>query len=480
MREENEVLGAGSAGPGKTECLIHDPLQQVMIEHARCTPGTPWNKKFPLKHGQSKGHALYLRRSSTMLDQIIARSQKIFPLMDPNVVWSEKKRQWTFASGFRYQFGHCNEITDYLQYYSNEYTWIGYDEGTGFEEIQYQEINNRLRCTDPVLSKMLRIRMMSNPVPGKDSGKTVKNPHWVRDRFVKPFPAGNKVLKDDLVMGDGTLEEHTRIYLPARLSDNPNAEFARQFEKNLRSNNPPHVQKALLDGDWFAAAGNFFECWNPTIHICRPFSIPDDWPRWRAMDWGFKTHGAIGWFTMDEDENVIMEREYTFLKKHDVEVAERVREIEEDLGLWHGGKSRITGPADTQLWEERGDSAKSKAAVMRDMGVSWTRANKKSRADNASKVYKRLEDHCNGATRPGLIVFDKCVKTIETLPGIQTDPNDIECPLKGGDDHWYDMVSYSCAFASRGAKGIPKKRSITPVWDDEPSRSSRGKFGYGQ
>lgn len=483
MSEQDEVLGAGSAGPGKTEALIHDPLQQVMIEHARCTPGTEWHKKFPLKPGKSKGHALYLRRASTELAQTITRSHERFPTLDPGARFSVKESMWTFSCGYRYKFGHCKDVNDYHQYYSDEFTWIGYDEATQFEEIQYQEINNRLRSTDPVLSRMLRIRLMSNPVPRKESGISVRNPHWVRDRFVKPFPSGNKELSDDLHMFDGTVEKATRIYLPARLSDNPDPVFRKVFEKNLRSNNPNHVMKALLEGDWFAAAGNFFECWDPRLHVTRPFDVPEDWPRFRAMDWGFKTHGVVGWFTMDEDQNLIMEREYTFIGKLDREVARRIREIEEDLGLWHGRQSLITGPADTQLWEERGDSAKSKASTMRDLGIPWRHANKKagSRADNASRVYKRLMDHDEGADRPGLIVFDTCIKTIETLPGIQTDPNDVECPLKGGDDHWYDMIAYAVAFASHGAKGIPSKRKIREVFGDEDlSRRSRsrGPFGY--
>ena len=48
---------------------------------------------------------------------------------------------------------------------------------------------------------------------------------------------------------------------------------------------------------------------------------------------------------------------------------------------------------DTQLWEERGDSAKRKVDVFNDAGVPWVHADKKSRRDNAERLLKRLKDH---------------------------------------------------------------------------------------
>ena len=136
----------------------------------------------------------------------------------------------------------------------------------------------------------------------------------------------------------------------------------------------------------------------------------------------------------------------------------------------------------TQLWEEKGDNSMSKAHTMASMGVTWVGANKKSRAANAEKVTARLMDHYNGTARPGLVVFDTCRMTIKTLPGIQTDSNDIECPQKGGSDHWYDMVSYAVAYASNGAKGIGKRRKAKDVWETRGKKTSpkstRNRLGY--
>lgn len=489
-----EALGAGAAGPGKTTALIQEPTFQIVAAHVRCQEyelkkkNKPWEneylKDFPVPWGRSSGRALYLRRASTMLTQIIDRADALFRQLDPGLKWSEKKMEFTFSSGYKYKFGHCKDLNDYKQYYSDEFTIVMFDEGTQFEEKQYQEISNRVRSVDPVFKHMLKVRMMSNPIPTHDgmAGLKLSNPNWVRDYFVDPHPDGNVSIVREIKLKSGSVVKRRRIYLPARLSDNPDPEFVEEYEATLKANNPAHLVRALFDGDWYSSAGSFFECWNAEIHVVKPFDIPADWPRWRAMDWGFKTPGCIGWFAMDEDGNVILEREYTFIKKMAGEVADRVKEIEMDLGVWAHRSSLITGVADTQLWEQRGDGAKTKASIFSEKGIPWGFANKKSRAANAEKVTGRLMDDCGGTARPGLVVFNSCVMTIKTLPTIQTNPDNIEEPQKGGQDHWYDMVSYGVAYASQGAKGIPKRRRIKEPWemDDEkrPRRKVRGPLGY--
>jgi len=51
----DEVLGAGSAGPGKTLCLTMDIMDQVAVEHERCTDP---NHAYPLIWGTSMAPVL--------------------------------------------------------------------------------------------------------------------------------------------------------------------------------------------------------------------------------------------------------------------------------------------------------------------------------------------------------------------------------------------------------------------------------------
>jgi len=475
-----EALGAGSAGPGKTLCLIMDPIYQVVEEHRRCEDKShPHHQPF----GSSTGWALHLRRTRTMLDQTIAITKRIFPRIDRAARYDGATYMWIFSSGYRYQFGHCRDSDSWEQYFSNQYSYIGYDELVQFEEEQYHQINGRLRSTDPVLKHMLKIRAMSNPLMKVESGVSMKDPHWVRRRFVDPAPQGRVTLSRPVQRSDGTIDEVTRIYLPATLFDNPDPEFVRQYELELLTK-PKHIRDAMLYGDWYVSPGSYFgDVWNSRLHVIRPFSIPEDWPQWRAMDWGFKQPGTVLWMAMDPDGNVIVHREYNFQGKTDREVAIDIRSIERELGLWGKGQSQITGVADTQLWEARGDNAMSKAQVMAGKGVLWLKADKGSgsRQRGAERIYKRLGDHHGETTSPGLVFFESCRMCIRTIPLIQGTFNSEE-PVDGGEDHWFDALRYGVDFASYGAVGIPPRMTDDPDEDDELSRlppGGMGRYGYG-
>lgn len=463
-----EALGAGSAGPGKSMVLLMDPMQQAIVEHQRALDPKHPHK---IKMGRSQGWALHLRRHFPMLQQTIVRAKLIFPSIDPKVRWIDDDHMFVFESGFRYQFGHCQNRDDWEQYQSNQYTWIGYDELVQFEEEQYHQINARLRSGDPVLKKMLAIRAMSNPFAKREGNINVviRNPHWVRERFVDPAPEGRVILEKEITLRNGKRKKRQRIYLPAKLWDNPDPAFVEGYEEELRDK-PAHIREAMLEGNWYVNVGSFFgEEWDSNVHVRKPFVIPSDWKRFRALDWGYKTNGVCLWLALDNDNTLIVEHEFSFKNMDAKTVAKRIKEREKRCGLWHKGRSAITGVADTQLWEKRGDVGLSKAAEMAKVGVHWKPADKRSRVRNAERVMERLTDHEGGLSIPGLVFFKNCRKTVETVPQIQIDPDDPECPAKGGKDHWYDALSYACAYASRGGDGVPAPKYVTDEDDEESS-----------
>lgn len=491
----DEALGAGSVGPGKSMCLLMNPINKVRIEEARIRrdPRSVVQDesselfqlilKHPIKRGMSMGWALHLRRTFKMLDQTLVRAHRIFRAIDPDVKYDSESHTFIFGCGYRIQFGHCQHSEDWQNYMSNEYDEEDFDELVQFEEEQYEQIGSRLRSSDPIFMRMCYRRAMSNPVLTRSKGDnyTVTNPMWVRDRFVEQAPAGGVIMRKRIVHGDGTVDWKTRIYLPARLTDNPNKDFVFQYERTLLDMKP-HLRKALMDGDWYVNAGAFFaDAWEPAMHVCRPFRIPGDWRQVRGMDWGFKTNGAIYWGALDHDGTLWLHKEYWFKGKNATKVAEDIREIEKGLELWdvHKNRSKITGPADTQLWEERGESGKSKAEEMSAKGVFWTKADKKSRVRNAERVEERLNDHGGGTTTPGLVVFQTCKMLIRTIPAIQAEVGNPSEPAKGGDDHGYDATSYLVAYCSRPGVGRCADDDDDSEYADEAESTDRGEHGYG-
>lgn len=351
-------------------------------------------------------------------------------------------------------------------------TWLGLDEAYQFTLKQYEELDARVRSADPVLVRLLRTRLMSNPAPG-----------WLKERFVDPAPEGNVVIKRKVTdPATGEVRWKTSLFLPAKLDDNPDKAFVDTYKFKLLSK-PAHIRARYLYGDWNSMEGGFFEDdWNPGVHVIEPFKIPRDWPKFRAMDWGFKAPGTIGWYALDKDENLYKFFEFNFRLMKDVECADRMIEIEKKFGFWNEreNKSRLSGPADTQLWEERGDSGKSKASVFASKGIYWKPADKASISRNCERIVGRLRDYDKDSP-PGLMVFRNCKKTQEMFSGIQVDEKDSTIPSKKSPlKHWLDETAYAAAWASRGRGSIvmDMHEFDKPDQEEEPLARAGG-FGYG-
>lgn len=494
------VFGAGSAGPGKSLALLFDPwMKQIPIEHARCARDPSmvarkgsWLWKLieenPLNWGDSRGWALFLMRDLRRLDQTLQRARRFFPKIDPGAVAIEGGMKWTLSSGYVYQFGHCYEINDWQRYDSQQYSSVLLDEVTQFDEVQVDSIVVRCRIgDDPVLRHFERIAGMSNPQRESKGSARVRDPYWVRRRFVDPCPEGNKIIRHWGTRLDGTRVCSTRIYLPAKLSDNPDKDFVEQYERRLATSHRKHIVKAMLEGNWYVVPGAFYsEDWDPGLHVCKPFRAPREWKFFRSMDWGFKAPGVIHWWALTREDQLFCLYEYNFRLKSPPEVVADIEGIEKRLGLWDEAakRSKITGPADTQIWEQRGDGAPSKAAQFMAEGVAWTKADKRSRQANAERLLIRLAAHENGPTGlPGIVAFDWCRKAIESIPSIPTDELNINVPQDGGEDHAHDSWLYACAYASRGfaaLASLPETESDLDRMMKKVSREQGIHIAYGE
>lgn len=466
---EDEALGGGSAGPGKSLVLLMDANPQIVIQHKRCEAGE-------FRWGHAPGWALHLRKEFPRLEETIDRAKRLFPQLDPDVKWEPNSHKFTFASGFKYQFGHLKDKDSYLNYRSNEYTWLGLDEiGELQEKDAYDELVLRVRSTDRILSRMLKVRCMSNPAP-----------NWVRDYFVEPNREGGETLVKDIALGNGDIWQRTRIFLPARLSDNPDPHFRRQYEASLKDR-PAHIKRALFDGDWYVVPGAFFsDLWDPARVVIKPFKIPTGWHRFRSGDWGYKEECVILWWAVTPDRELICYRERTYngskaKRRMDAgEVARAIRDVEQANGEWNRVRncSRLTGPMDNQLWEERGRKGPTMADDMAKEGVFWKRATK-GRVSMAQQLITRLGQQGYGG-RPGIMFFEDCQKCISTIPAIGTDELEPEKPKDGGPDHWYAATGYACA-ENPVASGN-EDRSVADDDDDKGGGSgppNRGNWGYG-
>lgn len=465
--QTTEALFGGSAGPGKSLALTCDPFDQIIVEHERCKAGE-------LRWGESSGMAIHFRREMPRLEETMFRAKVLYSKLDSGFKWAEQIHLGTFSSGYRVKFAHLKDNDAFLNYRSNQYTRVYFDELIEFEADQYHELVGRCRSTDPVLRQMLKVRAASNPAP-----------NWVREYFVDPAPRGRVILKKRFKLRDGSIEERTRLFLPAKLYDNPDKEYVRQYEANLMDK-PHHIRAAQLHGDWYIVAGAFFaEEWDVDRVVVKPFKIPAGWRKFRSGDWGYKEECVILWWAVDPDGNLICYRELTLngrkaRHRYDArEVAEKIKEIEQAAGEWNNtrGCSRLQGWMDTQLWEERGHRGPTMADDMASVGVYWNKATK-GRKQAAQQFIKRLnEQGPNG--EPGVMFFETCRGCITTIPAIGTDATDPEKPADGGPDHWWAAVSYAVAANPLPSGNEHSNYQDDDDYDDAPRAQNWGRYGYG-
>lgn len=264
-----EVMFGGSAGGGKSDALLMAATQYVDV------PGYS---------------ALLLRRTWPDLSSpgaILDRANTWFS--NTSARRRDGGRVWEFptfdkhgrpANPARISFGTMQFERDRFKFQSAEYQFVGYDELTHFDEIQYTYLFSRIRrpqlvcinCQKPVRQyggSAYRHTSSANPCrqvlpdpkvlaqyPAAPDGTSIfdvplrmrgaTNPggrghEWVRDRFVNP--------KTRL---------ESAIFVPSSLADNPSLDYD-EYVENLTHLSPTERER-LLNGDWdIAEAGHLFE-----------------------------------------------------------------------------------------------------------------------------------------------------------------------------------------------------------------------------
>ena len=84
----------------------------------------------------------------------------------------------------------------------------------------------------------------------------------------------------------------------------------------------------MVEGEWGIEAGQFFKEWRESKHVVEPFKVPDEWMRFRSMDWGSARPYACLWWAVDYDGNMYCYRElYGWGGKPNVGTGETAAEV---------------------------------------------------------------------------------------------------------------------------------------------------------
>ncbi len=257
-----EVGYGGAAGGGKTDAIVCGALRQI---------------------GHPSYRALILRRSFPELQELMDRAQLIYPAL--RGIWHGQEKRWTFPSGAKIEFGYCSTYSEALQYQTDEFTTISFDQLDQLpEERIWTYLSSRVRAK----AEGLHLGMRASFNPGGVGGQ------WIKRRFVDVCPSDGKPTTIESQTPDGKIVKQTRAFIRASIKDNP----------ALLKNDPTYADrlgmlseveyKQLALGDWEAMGGAFYPEITTQADQDRLFvtkaQLPPllDWYEfWGAYDWGY-------------------------------------------------------------------------------------------------------------------------------------------------------------------------------------------------
>lgn len=114
---------------------------------------------------------------------------------------------------------------------------------------------------------------------------------YFRRHFVKARPMGS------IEMAHG----FTRQYIEARVADNP-SEDEEATRGRIMGSFDAATASALLDSNWDAPIGDFFDCWDEDRHVIPDFLPPAHWYRYRGFDWGSADPFCCYWAAVSDGE----------------------------------------------------------------------------------------------------------------------------------------------------------------------------------
>jgi hypothetical protein len=408
-----EGMYGGARGGGKSDALLIDAYRQVDIKNYR---------------------GLLLRKTFPQLMQLIDRSYTLYGEACKGAKYNGTEHTWTFPSGAKITFGSMQHASDWTNYQGKAYDFIGFDELTHFTWEEYSSLFSSNRPMGP--GTRVYIRGATNP-GGIGHG-------WVKQRFIDPAPPMHTI-RD-------TKTGRTRIFVPAKVDDNPALLRNDPNYKDSLKMLPEAMRLAMLDGSWDTFSGQVFTEWEDDpnhyydrilTHVIEPFDIPSHWRIYRGFDWGYAKPFAVCWDAVDEKGRLYMVKELygwngvtdTGCMMEPAEAAAKIKEIETQDPLLKG--KHIIGVADPAIFQKT--TGQSVAEIMERERVFFSPGDN-SRLAGKMQYHYRLRFDQDG--RPMMYVFKNCVQFRRTLKELIYDDKHVEDVNTKGEDHLYDAQRY--------------------------------------
>ena len=410
--------------------------------------------------------AIIFRKTMPELGELIDRSRQIYPFFYPGAVYNKTNHVWQFPSGAQIILGFLEKDDDRFKYQGHSYQYVGWDELTHWATpVPYLFLRSRTRSVNRPGKPRIKCYTRATTNPGGRGHSWVKQ--WWNIQNDGSPTAFIKRFRNPIPDEDGKFEDadSSRCFIPSRLSDNPH--LANTGYREMLISQSEHDKKRLLDGRWDITDGQFFDNWDPITDVVKPFEIPVDWPRWRAMDWGYARPYSVGWYTINPDGVIFRYKElYGWGGAADVGTKESAGMVAEKI-LARDESERKRGAtfrnnvADHNIWHSRGEQVVISELINNKLKNANAGVFAPSKGGKGSRV--NGWGVCNEILHARKFkVFEGCVHFIRTVPNLLRDPNNPEDVDTEMEDHVGDEWRYSLTSRGHKFKDIEEKVNKAP------------------
>lgn len=339
------------------------------------------------------------------------------------------------------KFGHCEKEGDEINYLSDEYDLILFDEETTFKEKQIVLIGSRARTSR---SDGWNPMVAGGTNPGGISAQ------YCLSHFINKNPDPGQYPHYD---------PNDYIYIAGTLDDNPYLNIS--YEKSL-DDLPRELREAYRFGNWNIFPGQYWKEYKAKIHTDF-IDVPASVERFCSMDWGYSKPGVCLWWACLPDGKLYIEDEYVFTETIASEVAKEVKRRNAQRKIL----VRYTA-ADPSMWAKGGQTGESISETMRKAGLYNLRPGKNDRVNGWQRVRHllRLDQDDIAFVR---INPKKCPYLCRTFPQQVSDKNNEEDMDSSGEDHALDAMRYGAmsrptpTLLSDGPRRAPREAVVGRV-----------------
>ena len=201
------------------------------------------------------------------------KKRQIMRLKERIPKWLGKYNASEYTFTFKEKFGggvimFCN-LDDPDKYASVEFALITIDELTRNVEATYYAVKWRLRWPG-----IKHRPFLATTNPGRVGHS------WVHKRFVR---------------NEDPYRPKT-AFIQCLPQENPFID--KEYTEDILGDQPEKIRRAMQEGRWDVFDGQFFDMLDPKVHKVRAFKIPDEVPKFFAIDHGTNHPTACMWFAL--------------------------------------------------------------------------------------------------------------------------------------------------------------------------------------